>query len=64
VKREAKEVFGMPKLLKRKEEQREGKREAEAKKKYFGDVKFSTQVLISLWKRRAGRKLTCHSSTK
>jgi hypothetical protein len=33
------------------EEELDSKKEAEAREKYFSEVKFSTQMLISLWKR-------------
>jgi len=36
---------------------------AEVQKKYFGCVKFSTQVLKTLCKRRLVARLTCRSST-
>jgi hypothetical protein len=39
-------------------------RDAEAREKYFAAIKFSTQVLISLWKMAARRELTSHSSMR
>jgi hypothetical protein len=36
----------------------------ESKEKYFCQIKFSTQVLISLWKTRLPVELTSRSSTK
>ena len=39
------------------------KASAEFRKKYFSTVKFSTQVLISLWKTLLRAQLTSHSST-
>jgi hypothetical protein len=40
------------------------KTNAEGVKKYFCQIKFSTQVLKTLWKSRLARQLTSHSSTE
>jgi hypothetical protein len=42
---------------------REGKQRAERRKKYFMGVKFSTQVLISMWKSADEEQLTVRPST-
>src|SRR5215467_11061667 len=40
----------------------ESTRDAEGQKKYFSSIKFSTQVLISLWKSKLTSMLTLTSS--
>jgi hypothetical protein len=40
-----------------------GTRDAELREKYFSKIKFSTQVLISMWKMGSHSRLTALSST-